>query len=174
MRFTKATCCLLFFFGVQGFVLAQGDDRSKYVGYKYDGVVPRTLLPNGVNYLGGGLLGDIDADPVYGISEVENVKTKMLWLQVSTGRNDRGITGWQVRDVLTFPNLPRTMQLISFTDSSTLCRRDGKEIKNLIAFGHILRKQGIYKVRRAWIANIRLGKFIQTTIRGLKCEYYEP
>ena len=42
---------------------------SQFIEYRYKGVTPPYLLPNGVKHLGGGLIGDVNADPVYGIAQ---------------------------------------------------------------------------------------------------------
>ncbi len=69
------------------FMYGQTSGRAKYIGFEYEGVTPAASLPNGLKHMGGALLGDIEADPVYGISQVEKGRIKMLWLESSTGRN---------------------------------------------------------------------------------------
>ena len=174
MKPKKAFLFLVILLGCHAFVAAQSNERSKYVGYKYAGVVPNKTLPNGVKHLGGGLIGDFDADPVYGISQVVKGKTKMLWLEVSTGQNATGVTGWLVKDVLVFNNMTKNQHLFFSVDPAIYCQRDKKDVENLVAFGQIFARQGTYKPSKAWIANIKTGKFEPMAIKGLKCEYSPP
>jgi hypothetical protein len=155
-------------------VFAQTDYRSKYVNYKYKGVVPSTSLPNGVKHFGGGLIGDIDADPVYGISQVETGRTKMLWFEVSTGKDARGVTGWNVIDVLAFPALLKSDYLFFYGDPAIGCTRSGSDIPNLVGVGRIIRRQGIFQPSKLWVANLETKKFEPLSLSGIKCEYSEP
>ena len=155
-------------------ILASAQVRSPYVDYKYEGVVPETTLPNGVKHFGGGLIGDIDADQVYGISQVAKGKTKMLWLEVSTGRDASGVTGWQVKDVLTFPALTRNDYLFFAGDPAIYCRRNRKDISDLVGIGRIYRRQGIFRPSKLWVANLKTKKFDSLSVTGVKCEYSEP
>jgi hypothetical protein len=173
MKPKNAYLFLVILLGFQGFVTAQSNP-SKYVGYKYTGVVPNKTLPNGVKHLGGGLIGDINADPVYGISQVVKGKTTMLWLEVSTGQNATGVTGWLVKDVLAFNNLTKNQHLFSAADPAVFCQRDKKDVENLIAVGKIFARQGIFKPTRVWIADLKTQRFEPMSIKGLKCEYSEP
>ena len=148
--------------------------KPTYVGYKYKGVVPSTRLPNGVKHLGGGLLGDFDAETVYGISQVERGQTKMLWLESSTGKDSTGITGWKVLDVLSFPGLTKADHMFFYGDPAILCTRQGNEIPNLVGVGRIARKQGVFKPAKLWVANLTAGKFKPLALTGIKCIYSEP
>jgi hypothetical protein len=148
--------------------------RSEYIGYEYKGVRPSETLPNGVKHFGGGLIGKIDAEPVHGISEVSRGRTKMLWLEVSTGQDTGGVTGWRVKDVLAFPALAKTDYVFFAGDPAILCRRRGSEIVNLVGVGRILRRQGIFRPSKLWVANISSEKFERISLAGVKCEYSEP
>lgn len=148
--------------------------RSPYINYEYKGVIPNGTLPNGVKHFGGGLIGKIDADPVHGISQVAKGRTKMLWLEVSTGQDARGVTGWRVMDVLAFPAPPKSDYLFFAGDPAISCRRRGTAIVNLVGVGRIIRRQGIFRPSRLWIANIKSEKFEPVSLAGVKCEYSEP
>jgi len=156
------------------FSYSQTVKRSPYIGYKYYGVVPSSRLPNGVKHFGGGLIGDINADPVYGLSQVQKGKTKMLWLEVSTGRDATGVTGWKVLDVLSFPSLLRSDYLFFYGDPAAGCTRSGKDIPNLVGVGKVMRKQGIFRPSKLWVADLATKKFKSISISGIKCEYSEP
>lgn len=174
MKLGKGHLLFVILLGFQTLSFAQTDERAKYIGYSYKGVVPDTTLPNGVKHLGGGLIGNIDADPVYGISQVEKGKTKMLWLEISTGQNATGITGWLVKDVLVFTNLTKDTHISFAADPAILCQQNKKDVENLVAAGKILSKQGIFKPTRAWIANLKTEKFEEMSIKNLRCEYSAP
>jgi hypothetical protein len=148
-------------------------EQSPYVNYEYKGVVPDTTLPNGVKHFGGGLIGDINADPVYGISQVQKGKLKMLWLEVSTGKDASGITGWKVIDVLAFPALTKSDYLFFYGDPAIGCTRAGKDIPNLVGVGKIIRRQG-FRPAKLWVADLTTKKFKPLSVSGIKCEYSEP
>jgi hypothetical protein len=156
------------------FFVSFGNGQTKYVGYEYEGVVPATTLPNGVKHMGGGLIGDFEADPVYGISQVEKGKTKMLWLEESTGKDSTGVTGWKVLDALSFPALTRTDYVFFAGDPAIGCLRDGQDIPHLVGVGRIIRRQGIFRPSRLWVANLATKKFEPMWIKDVKCEYSEP
>lgn len=161
-------------FAVIVFFSVPANSQSEYVGYEYKGVVPDTTLPNGVKHLGGGLIGDIQADPVYGISLVEKSGTKMLWLKVSTGQDSTGVTGWKVLDVLSFPAMAKSDYLFFTDDPSLECRRSGNEIPNLVGTARIFRSRGIAKPLRLWAANLKTKKFESMPTVGVKCVSDEP
>lgn len=156
------------------FAYGQTSGREKYIGYEYEGVLPAASLPNGLKHMGGALLGDIEADPVYGISHVEKGRTKMLWLESSTGRNAGGITGWKVADVLLFPALAQTDYMFFTGDPAIYCRRNGKDIVNLVGVGRIVRRQGVFRPSKLWTADLTAKKFDPVKLAGVKCEYSEP
>lgn len=153
--------------------VGQSSAPASYINYEFENVLPETTLPNGVKYLGGGLIGDIDADPVYGISELQQGKTKMLWLKVSTGQDHTGVKGWKVLDVLSF-SLAASDYLFFYGDPGIDCRRGGVEISNLVGIGRINRGQGIFRPSKLWIANIEKRKFEPIALAGVKCGYSEP
>lgn len=148
---------------------------AAYIDYKYTGVNPESVLPNGVKHFGGGLIGDIDADPVYGISTVAKGKTNMLWLEVSTGRDrTSSVTGWRVLDVLAFPALTKTDYLFFANDPAIQCRREGRDIPDLVGVGKISRSRGIFRPTKLWVPNLLTKKFAPVTLTGVNCEYSEP
>lgn len=159
---------------IPAIVFGQALDHSRYLNYEYKGVTPSSTLPNGVKHLGGGLIGDFDSDPVYGISQVEKGKTKMLWLEVSTGKDSTGVTGWKVLDVLSFRALGPANYIFFSGDPAISCRRNGKEIPNLVGIGRIVRREGIFKPSTLWTADLITKKFKPTDGSGVKCEYSEP
>jgi hypothetical protein len=147
---------------------------SKYIGYEYDGVRPGTTLPNGVKLLGGGLIGDVQADPVYGVSEVQKGKIKMIWLEVSTGQDASGVTGWKVLDVIGFSTLARTRYVFFTGDPAIGCRRGGKDIPNVVGEGRIVRARNVFVPSNLWVANLKRKKFERISLAGIRCEYSEP
>jgi hypothetical protein len=148
--------------------------RSTYVGYEYKGVAPETTLPNGVRHFGGGLIGDIDADPVYGISQVASGTTKMLWLEASTGRDASGVTGWKVKDVLSFTSLAKSDYVFFAEDPSIECKRKSEPIENLVGVGRIFQARGVFRPSKLWVANIKNEKFESISLANVVCSYSEP
>ena len=156
----------------QSTLLAQ--TRSPYVGYEYKGVLPNKTLPNGVKHLGGSMIGDINADPVYGISQVQKGTTKMLWLEESTGQDATGVTGWKVLDVLSFSMLARSRYVFLTGDPAIGCQRGNKDIENLVGEGRIIRARGQFIPSNLWTANLKTKKFERVSIAGVRCVYSEP
>ena len=154
--------------------LAQSIYRAKYIGFEYKGVIPGKTLSNGVKHLGGGLIGDIDAEPVYGIAQVEKGKLKMYWLEESTGRDEGGVTGWRVKDVLAFPSLTASDYSFFAGDPAIECTKKGEAIPNLVGVGRIIRRQWLFKPSKLWVANLTSLKFEPFSIAGVKCLYSEP
>jgi hypothetical protein len=161
-------------------VIASAQRRSDpgpaeaYINYKYKGVLPGRTLPNGVKHTGGSMVGDIEADPAYGISSVSRGKTQMLWLEESTGKDSQGITGWRVLDVLAFPALAKTDYLFVPGDPSVECTKAGKEIPNLVGVGRLIRRQDTFRPSKLWVADLKTKKFRAFPLTGVKCVYSEP
>ena len=153
---------------------AAAQTAASYIGFEYEGVTPDTIMPNGVRHLGGGLISDFDLDPVYGISQVSKGKTQMLWLEASTGRNEKGITGWRVLDVVSVPALAGAQHFMFGPDPAVECFRNGKAVPHLVALGRIDRRRAVFTVQRAWFADIAKKKFTPASTRGLRCTYSEP
>jgi hypothetical protein len=170
MRKALATILTLLILGAFG----QGQTAASYIGYEYKGVVPDTVMPNGVKHLGGALISDINKDPVHGIAQVSKGRTQMLWLEVSTGQNEKGVTGWRVLDVISFPKTAGSQHAMLPLDPAVECTRNGKTVPNLVAIGRIDTRRASYTVQRAWIADIDKKKFTPASIRGLRCIYSEP
>ena len=155
-------------------VFAYGQTAASYIGYEYKGVTPDTVMPNGLKHLGGGLISDPYVDPVYGVTQVSQGNSWMLWLQVSVGQNALGVTSWRVLDVLSFPK-PRGSEYIMLApDPSIECTRSGKAVSRLSAVGRINRRSGTFTPQRAWTADLAKKKFTPASIRGLRCTYSEP
>ena len=174
---TYPVIALFVTFLFSGLVQAQkatSDPGVQFINYRYKGVTPPNLLPNGVKHLGGGLIGDINTDPVYGIAQTAKGNLKMFWLEVSTGQDSTGVTGWQVLDVLAFPNVLKTEYLFLAGDPSISCKRHSTEIPNLVGRGRILRSKSSFIPSKLWVADIAKRKFVPFAVTGVKCEYSEP
>ncbi len=173
MKITTIAFIVLVFSPLVIYTQATGTAQS-YVGFKYKVVTPDSTLPNGVKHVGGTLVGEIEADPVVGISQVEKGTIKMLWLEESTGRDGSRITGWKVVDVLSFPALSKTDNIFFVGDPVIECRRGGNYIYNLVGVGRIFRRQGIFKPSKLWVVNTETQKFEPLKLAGVTCEYSEP
>lgn len=139
--------------------------KNNYIGYRHKGVVNGQILDNGVKSLGGGLTSDEN----YGVSRYIIGKKYMLWLEEVVSRDARGVPTWIVKNVLTFDNLKKNEEfLFSYTSP---CTQNGKSNLDLIVKAEFLPKTDTYKVRDAWRANTRRGKFEKISTKGIKCEY---
>ncbi len=168
-EFMKSTMLIfLILFVAPSFVSAQ---KSKYVGYKHKPVLMGKTLPNGIKDLGGGMIIKGNKITSYGIGRFSKGKTQMLWLELATGENEKGVTSWEVKDVLIFPNFTKDQELLFTSDES--CTINGKNDENLVVFADFL-QQKRYVVRKAWRTNLKIEKFKSISTKGIKCEYYEP
>lgn len=138
--------------------------KPNYKGYKYKGVVYGETLPNGVKDHGGGLLSDEN----YGVSRLSKGKKDMLWLGKITGRDEKGVPSWQVKDVLTFDTLKKNQQFL-FSYSSS-CLQNGKEALDIVVMAENSADKKSYKVLKAWKANHKKEKFKKISTKNIKCE----
>ncbi len=147
---------------------ALAQKKDKYIGYKYKGVVYGKSLPNGVKDLGGGLLTDDN----YGVSHLIKSKQNMLWLSKITGRDEKGVPNWIIKDVLRFSEIKKN-QTFLFSYSSS-CLQKGKSDLDLIVLAEFYAKGKKLKVLQAWKANVKTEKFEKIAIKGIKCEVIKP
>jgi hypothetical protein len=155
---------LLLLLSAAGAVSAQ---KKEFIGYRHRGVVYGERLPNGARDLGGGLLSDEN----YGISRFAKGRKQMLWLEKITARDKKGVPSWEVKDVLVFSN-PKKNQEFLFSYGST-CTENGAEDLDLIVLAELQAARKVYKVLRAWRADLLKEKFAELPIEGIKCEYVE-
>jgi hypothetical protein len=141
--------------------------QSSYIGYTYNGTTPGETLSNGVTYLGGGIVGDVYERTPVGVSDVKRGRTRMLWLERSTGRDTVGRTNWRVIDVLSFSDLKANDYL--FSGSLSECTRHGKEMPSLVGLGKVNNKTGRIKPIRLWLPHLKTGRFVKTSIADVKC-----
>jgi hypothetical protein len=153
-------------------VFCQVNEKIRYIGLKYEGVLLNEVLPNGIKSLGGGLITDTKDRIEFGISRFSKGKKQMLWLDKLLGRNERGIPTWEVQDVLFFSKL-KSNQTLHFAAASA-CLRNGKPDNQLIVLADLKKKPKTYNVRKAWRVNLTKEIFESIATKGIKCEYEEP
>ncbi len=141
---------------------------SNYIGFKHKGAVYGETLQNGVKDLGGGLTSDEN----YGVSRFSKGKKIMLWLEKITGRDQKGVPNWVVKDVLSFDDLKKS-QSFMFSYSST-CKRNGKENIDMIVMTELTAKTNTYKVLKAWRSNVKKERFEKISIKDIKCSFATP
>ena len=138
--------------------------KANYVGYKHKGVLYGETLPNGVKDLGGGLL----SNEHYGVSRFSKGKNYMLWLEKITARDAKGVPSWEVKDVLNVGE-PKTNQEYLFSYSSG-CAQNGKSNLALVVLAESNAKNKSYKIKKAWLANVKKEKFEKISTKNVKCE----
>jgi hypothetical protein len=142
--------------------------KPNYKGYKHKGVLYGETLPNGVKDLGGGLLSNEN----YGVSRFSKGKSFMLWLEKITTRDREGVPSWEVKDVLEFSDLKKNQEfLFSYSSGCTL---KGKSNLDLVALAEVAGKNKTYKIKKAWLANVKKEKFEKIDVKNVKCEPIEP
>jgi len=159
---------LLTLFALVSLSIFAAASGREFIGYRHKGVVYGQTLPNGVKDLGGGLLSDEN----YGVTRFSKDKKYMLWLEKIVERNAKGEPSWEVKDVLTFPNLKKNQEFL-FSYSST-CKQNGRENLDLIVLAELAPKTKTYKVLDAWRANVKRGKFEKASLKGIICQYAAP
>jgi hypothetical protein len=136
------------------------DDRlvpnSNYIGLKYQQV------PQGLISLGGWVIGDAYAPTIFGISRIQKTIQQMLWLEIITNDPD-GKARYQVLDVLELP------QLETNDEVTTYCRFKGKIDPEIVAVSIHEDMEFLTKIKQAWRANRKTGKFEVLSIEGLDC-----
>ncbi len=153
---------LLVFLTIPFTVSAQ--EKNKYVGYEYTGVVVNETLPNGVKDLGGNLIGDFD----YAVSHMRKGSKDMIWLTRIKNRNDEGVPNWKVAKVLVLPKLKKDQQIVSGFKSP--CKLGKKEDITLIVLTNFSVKSKTYTPEKAWRANILKDNFEEVSIAKVNCK----
>jgi hypothetical protein len=139
------------------------DDRSildntnnNYIGLNYQ------QLPQGLIGLGGWVIGDAYAPTIFGISKIQKTTQQMLWLEIITNDPD-GKARYQVLDTLELP------QLEANDEVSTYCRSQGKIDPEIVAVSVHEDTEFLTKIKLAWRANRKTGKFEVLPIDSLVC-----
>lgn len=146
--------------------------KSKWIGYKFEPVNNGKALPNGWTDIGGAIISNIEVDPLLAIGRLRKGANEMLWFERSTGQDSNGVTGWEVRDVLEFPNMKKNQDLLY--GGAGECYRNKKLDASLVVYADFLARSKSYKVLKAWRANQKTQKFEPILIKGVKCVYDEP
>ncbi len=148
---------------------------AKYIGLRYVDPGVGKMLPNGFEHQGGGLIGDINADQVYGVSMLTKGKAKMFWLQISTDRSeDGGVNAWEVKDVLEFSGLRSTDYVMEFGNPGFECSKNKTILESLIGIGVLNTSRGVFTPRKLWRPNSKTAKFESVSTRNIRCIYSEP
>ncbi len=136
------------------------DDRlipnRNYIGLKYQQV------PQGLISLGGWVIGDAYASTIFGISRIQKTTQQMLWLEIITNDPD-GKARYQVLDILDLP------QLEANNEVTTYCRLKGKIDPEIVTISVHEDTEFLTKIKQAWRANRKTGKFEILSIEGLDC-----
>jgi hypothetical protein len=150
-------------------VVSASAQQSEYIGYKYKPVLMDQSLPNGVKGLGGAIISDPKIQPMWGIARMSKGNTQMLWLEKSIEQDEHGVKKWEVLDVLTFVNFPKSRELLFGVDE---CRRNAKEDNRLVVQASL--RRGKYIVEKAWIADTSSQRFVSVSVSGIRCEMAQP
>ena len=135
-------------------------DMSGYVGLRHG-----SKLPDGLKNLGGSLVSEAGAGKEYGLAEVHRGKIKMLWFERLTHRDAAGLPYWEVEDFLILPPV-RKNQVLAYST----CFSGSEPDREVIAIADYQRSAEFFtRVRRAWRANRKTGKFEEISPRGIKC-----
>jgi hypothetical protein len=131
--------------------------NSVYIGLQYQNP------PQGLTSLGGWVIGDVYATTIFGISQIQKGSQRMLWLEIISYDPD-GKTQYRVLDVLDLPPLE------SNDDVTTYCRVRGTIDAEIVTISVYENTELLTKIKRAWRANRKIGKFEVIPTDGLACE----
>lgn len=145
------------------------NEGFKYVGLKYSG--SNDVLIDGFREIGGGLITNVDANPLYSISHLKNDFKQMLLLNIGLGSDETNIPRWQVKDVLLFQSLKKNQSLLFGPFN---CQRRKKYDEKLVVLAEFIQRQKIYKIHQAWRVNTKTESFQKIPITGITCFYEEP
>ena len=159
---------LVIFLALFTFPAIAAPQKGEFIGYKHKGIKYGETLPNGAKDLGGGLVSDEN----YGVTRFTKDKKYMLWLEKITGRDAKGVPGWEVKDVLIFDRL-KTNQAFNFSYSSG-CVQNGAENLDLIVMTEFSPDKKTYKPVRAWRVNVFKGRFEKIKTKGITCQEVSP
>jgi hypothetical protein len=151
-------------------LMIAGQTQS-YVGYRYKPVLAERTLPNGVKSLGGGIVGDVNKKPLWGIAEMNKGRTRMLWLERAVSEDAHGVNEWEVMDVVSVRNFPAGIEFIFGTGN---CKENGKDNDALVVQAAFNARRLTYKTIKAWHADIVSARFVPIDAADVKCEYDAP
>ena len=153
--------CLLTSLALAPVAAQRSTDTAKYIGVRHGPTLPRE-----VKLIGGGLVSAVGDEKEYAMSEVHRGRTKMIWFDRLTHRDEKGVAYWEVKDVLVLPTIPKRQALVY-----ALCLLNNKPDGEIAAIvdnqPHV---QYFTRVRKAWRANRTTEKFEVIPVKGVKCE----
>lgn len=139
----------------------QPTDTAKYIGLRHG---PK--LPPGLKSIGGSVVSAVDDEKEYAMSEIQRARTRMLWFDRLTHRDEKGVAYWEVKDVLLLPAIPKNQILVY-----AMCLLNDQPDGEIAAIAdHQPTEQYFTRVRKAWRANRTTEKFEPMPVKGIKCE----
>ena len=138
---------------------------AKYIGLRYG-----LSLPDNLKILRSEPLSVANDVNENRVSEVQDGRVKMLWLERLTHRDGAGLPHWEVKDVVILPPL-RKKEILAYSFCS-LSKQPNREI--IAVADYRPRVEYLAHVRRAWRANRRSEKFEEISPKGVKCENVIP
>jgi hypothetical protein len=136
-------------------------ELARYIGLRHG-----PSLPPGLKEVGGGLISETNDAEEYSVGEVHKGKVKMLWFERLTHRDASGKAYWEVKDVLARPMIRRGQLLVY-----TTCFSNNNLDREIIAIADYQPdEEFLTRIRRAWRASRKTGKFEELPVKGIKCE----
>jgi hypothetical protein len=122
------------------------------------------VLPDGVVAIAGWSLSKPDDNPAYNINHVETGGKQLLLLE--TVKRDRaGKAVYEVRDVLSLPDLAVSERLIA----GDWCTQNRSPNPALVVVAKDTASDTLTDIDQAWVANINQGKFQEISARNITC-----
>jgi hypothetical protein len=141
---------------------ATGTAAIQYVGLKHGHILPR-----GLKHISGGLITDPYKDTTqFGLAHVTRGTTNMIWFELMTHHDAKGMAHWEVLDTVTSPTFRRNQGFML-----TLCSFKGSPDPEIAALVQPSSRD-LYELRvlKAWRANRQTRKFELIEAKDVKCE----
>lgn len=145
--------------------LPQPNLPANYIGKSFDSL----HLPAELEFRMGVLIGEVEAEPPYGLTKVVVVsdQTHLLWFEelLCSGHADRALRRDVIRDVLVLPPLAENQAMVV-----RYCQLHGQEDPEIFAIGQYDRKTiPLTTIDYAWRANRQTKKFEVLPVEGITC-----
>lgn len=149
-------------FGSRFNLADSAENNSSYIGLRYYNI----NLPQGLQYLGGSIVGEFQDNFTYAVSRIKKGNQEMLWFQTLSAPDSQGKVTAQVIDVLNLPQLGKLEEL----GFGGLCMLNGVPDPELIAIAKSEETEYWKQIQKAWRSNRKLGKFEEVSTRNIVCQ----
>lgn len=155
-------------------LVPNGQQQQNYLGQTYQ------ILPFGLQDLGGWLVGEPVGSRLYNVASLQTgalitdapqAQKQMLWFETVVFPADpdpEGRVSYKVLDVLNLPPLKTSDVLVG--SPGLQCTRNGVRDPEIVAIATYSDTNYLEKIKQAWRANRKTGKFESIPARNIVCD----